>query len=324
MASYAQIQLFGELFKQFKDTTCSITGGISNFIYEDLIKVRSIVIDTDRCRKTTLVIYKLIDSYYNDSDKTYKLEETVNGLKYKPHYGQYMIPDIKLGDIYITVTSKKITISTWYTKNNKTKDILRYIEKLYNQTFGQAKFVLYYLINENRRWAFTVSRPLKLDITINETIQDLIHYMDYRYYTKECLRTGVLLHGPSNTGKSTMVEYFASRYRLDVYLVNFSRKNLADADLIELFMLVTPNSMIVFEEMDSQLSKIDNNLNSGITSGGILTALDGPQRLSHNVFVMINTNNINNLLKHFTNNALIRDGRIDKVFEFNEVYTTPF
>ncbi len=59
-----------------------------------------------------------------------------------------------------------------------------------------------------------------------------------------------------------------------------------------------------------------SNTNNQISFGGVLSAIDGPQRLNDSCIVVMTTNNIG----YFTETekeSLCRKGRIDQIFEFS-------
>nr|QZX43484.2 AAA family ATPase [Mimivirus sp.] len=110
-------------------------------------------------------------------------------------------------------------------------------------------------------------------------------------------RRGYLLYGPSGTGKTTIIEIVAKTYNMEFYSVNLNSDNMNDTILVNLISKIPPNSIISFEEIDKQIETLDKNNNRKISVGGILTALDGPQRLSHGTIVIMTANNKNFLTR---------------------------
>lgn len=127
-------------------------------------------------------------------------------------------------------------------------------------------------------------------------------------------RRGYMIHGQPGTNKSLCTEIVATRHRMSVYMLNIGDKNMTDSMLVNLVNRVPPRSIITIEEVDKQVLALKSG-NSYVTLGGILTALDGPQRLPHGCIVIF-TSNARNFLPENDEKALFRKGRIDKIFHF--------
>src|SRR5216684_3725540 len=134
---------------------------------------------------------------------------------------------------------------------------------------------------------------------------------------------GYLFFGPPGTGKTSLVSALAANFGLSIYLVNLSQFN--DRTLMNAVNQIMPNSVLLFEDIDSMKSSkarvpssastndgmqsqnhkeavVDHN---GVTLSGLLNALDGFYAPS-NVLFMMTTNRIETL-----DEALLRPGRID-------------
>lgn len=98
---------------------------------------------------------------------------------------------------------------------------------------------------------------------------------------------------------------------------NVSSKNISDAVLINLFSTVTPKSVII-NEIDKQMKGLKNNGSANVTVSGLLSAIDGPQRLNNSVIVILTSNTID-FLDPDDMLALLRPGRIDRVFLLDEL-----
>jgi chaperone BCS1 len=135
---------------------------------------------------------------------------------------------------------------------------------------------------------------------------------------------GYLLHGPPGTGKTSLVSAIAARFEMHVYAINLSGFN--DRTLTAAVNDVSPNSVILFEDIDCMASgkariphgenprnavtggnadKSDSMVGQGVTLSGLLNALDGFSAPENVLFVMT-SNFAENL-----DEALLRPGRID-------------
>jgi len=143
----------------------------------------------------------------------------------------------------------------------------------------------------------------------------------------ECLgipyHRGYLFYGPPGTGKTSLVSALAANFGLSIYLINLGEFN--DRTLMNAVNQITPNSVLLFEDIDCMKSskarapssesassgrdarnrKDANADKNGVTLSGLLNALDGFYAPT-NVLFMMTTNQIETL-----DEALLRPGRID-------------
>ena len=73
----------------------------------------------------------------------------------------------------------------------------------------------------------------------------------------------------------------------------------------------------MFDEMDKQYETIKTRSRLNISNGGILSAIAGVQSLAHNVIIIMTANHLNKFDEEFKK-LLLRKGRIDEIFEFNQ------
>ena len=311
-------RIYGTLYKNIEPEINTLTFDLKHWVLNQWMFYRKVVIERKNCRLASNALIKLISTIYKLRADNGILQETTGSLNNKIFNGNYFVPDRDLGDVYIDIRNDIIIVSTWYDKSITSNDIIKFINKIYLKYYGQTKHLSIYLINEHHKWRHIKTCPLKLNIVKNSSINQVESYIDSKYNSQNS-KIGILLYGPSGTGKSTMIEYIASKYEMGIYMVTLNNKDLYDSRLLELFMLTPPNSLLVLEELDDQLDSIINNTNVNVTIAGIKLALDGPQRSNNNVITIITTNNKDKLLNYF-NKSLLRYGRIDAAFELSEVY----
>ncbi len=134
---------------------------------------------------------------------------------------------------------------------------------------------------------------------------------------------GYLFYGPPGTGKTSLVSALASNFELSIYSINLADFN--DRTLMNAVNQITPNSVLLFEDIDCMNSSKarppskprtsdgtqtrDEKENvadrNGVTLSGLLNVLDGFYAPT-NVLFMMTTNRIETL-----DEALLRPGRID-------------
>lgn len=327
MNNYAS-RFLNNVYEPFSSEFCNFISYNADCFSSDILLIKKIRFDKNKSSRLTTVINSLIKKHNKNYYST--IVSDSNGfLIQTPTKGNYTIFNYKLGDLFINIGSKYISISSYYNKTILKNDIINFIMEEYNNIFGKKNNISFYTITRvggNFLWGVTAFRPIKSEIKKNDQIKDFEYYFDFRHQMTgdDFNKTGILLYGPPGTGKSTMVEYIAGKYGMNVYLVTLCNKDISDTDILKLFMSVPQNSILLFEEFDRQIKKNEENSKSMITIGGILSSLDGPQRLAYNVFTIITTNKKDDLLKHFDNidgtNSLTRSGRIDKEFEFTQIY----
>jgi chaperone BCS1 len=134
---------------------------------------------------------------------------------------------------------------------------------------------------------------------------------------------GYLFYGPPGTGKTSLVSALAANFGLSIYLINLG--DFTDRSLMNAVNQITPNSVLLFEDIDcmrSSKARMPANAGgnsggqerddketvaarNGVTLSGLLNALDGFYAPT-NVLFMMTTNRIETL-----DEALLRPGRID-------------
>ena len=125
--------------------------------------------------------------------------------------------------------------------------------------------------------------------------------------------TGIMLHGPAGTGKTSISTAMANHFKMDVYQIALSGVT-SDTQLFELVSNIPEDSIILFEDIDvatksSHDRKEVNKDNPGVTLSGLLNVLDG-NLTPHGAVFVLTTNDKDSL-----DSALVRPGRVDLSIE---------
>lgn len=198
-----------------------------------------------------------------------------------------------------------------------------YVQRVYKEQCSSCKIIVFFTSNSDR-WNFPIIREprnfdsIPLTPSLTQLLDDVKEFKGAEsIYVKQGIpyRRGYLLYGEPGTYKSMSAEMLAKQYNMSIYMLNLNSPEMSDSVLINLVSRVPANSIIVIEEVDKQMETLKKSNNSYVSVGGFLTALDGPQRLSHGTLVIL-TANQKSFLGNDNENALYRPGRIDKIYEY--------
>jgi len=224
------------------------------------------------------------------------------------------------GTIHISINAENV-ITLWSWKwpifgQDPGQFLQDYISAVYQQYCRPEQRIFYNIVADNE-WFPVTRRPRAIQefsklaaVTqyIDEFMQSEEKYADHSHP----YRLGLLVRGPKGSYKSSLPEWVATKYDMPVYIININDgKKMTPASLIKLVSQIPERSVIIFDEIDKQLK--ENGNADGIYSG-ILSAIDGPQRLSYGSIVIFTANSQldEKLAEH-----LIRPGRIDQEFILN-------
>jgi hypothetical protein len=243
--------------------------------------------------------------------------------------GMYELKIGKNNVIYIEIKNsflyiKAASIYPWKTFADM-NDLMSCIDDLYRKYNQPSKIMMFYTFEQDSWCNVIIREPRSYhNIILTESMTGFIEDLDnfFNIETREIYRKsgwtykrGYLLHGKEGTMKSTMAEMVAHKYNMTVYLLSLNSKDMNDTRLINLLSKVPRKSLIVIDEIDKQLDAITKNTTVFVSTAGLLTAIDGPQRLNEEVIVIL-TANRSNFLPEADLKSLLRPGRIDKIIEF--------
>lgn len=118
---------------------------------------------------------------------------------------------------------------------------------------------------------------------------------------------GILLEGPPGTGKSSLIQALASKYKKDIYYVDFSSKEGSFSSILSAVSGLPKNTFIVMEDIDCYECTHKRNEDASKSSqlATVLRMIDGID-LPDNSIIFATTNNVDIL-----DEALTRPGRFD-------------
>lgn len=237
---------------------------------------------------------------------------------------------VSCGRVRISVKDDRIVVKTCrvpgFRKAKSINDLKNLVNDAYKKHNAPAK-VMRFFTADGDKWTRPIMRvPRNFNnLRLSDTMKTVMADMDDFYspsgkqqYIDNAwpYRRGYFLHGAAGTGKSMMSEIVANKYNMTIYLLSLNAKDMTDNTLINLVSAVPRNSVIVLDEVDKQLAAVKKNRTANVSIAGLLTALDGPQRLSEGTIVILTSNKFN-ILPNVEREALLRPGRIDKVFNFS-------
>lgn len=219
--------------------------------------------------------------------------------------------------IYVDITDEEITI--WnYSSITKLEDFMKCIY----QKFIIKENMIFVYISEANKWSYpNIRRARKIDNLTPSMTSFLNDFNTFKsaeaIYENEGrpYRKGYFIEGVQGSGKSTMVEKIAMDNNMPIYNVCFTDEKMTDSMLISMITSVPTRSIIVFDEFEKQY----NHPKRSVGESGLLSAIDGTQRLSHGTIVIMIVNDSSKIDSTLLT-LLLRPGRIDSKFVFTEKF----
>ena len=122
-----------------------------------------------------------------------------------------------------------------------------------------------------------------------------------------------LLEGPPGTGKSSLIFALASKFNMNIHIINLGPK-VDDSTFMSAVSSLPRNTILLLEDIDALFveRKANDSNKSMVSFSGILNVLDGMGR-KNGLVTFMTTNYINRL-----DNAMIRPSRVDVIMKFKE------
>lgn len=145
----------------------------------------------------------------------------------------------------------------------------------------------------------------------DEILKDIKDFSEmYTWYKDNYViyKRGYMFHGLPGNGKTSLILSLAKELKRSVNFLSLA--SLDDNSLKKAFKNLTPDSILVIEDIDSAFKNRNGKKTTKFTFSTLLNCLDGV--FSKENVITIFTSNHPELLDA----ALVREGRIDKKFEF--------
>lgn len=158
-----------------------------------------------------------------------------------------------------------------------------------------------------------------LDIGVKENIIERI--TTFKKQNKEYEKYGIpykkaiCLYGPPGTGKSSIIFTIASKFKMNIAIMNFG-SGVTDITFIKLISNLPDNCILLLEDIDALFTKrkAESGSQDGFLSfSTVLNVLDGNLR-KNGLITFITTNHLEQL-----DPALLRKGRMDDIIEIGYI-----
>jgi len=256
-------------------------------------------------------IFKIGEGEYNiifNTEKInliYKFDKQHPPLDFTPNYNYYSTVYLKSNSIELS--DKFINESVKYYKNNilKEKNIS---EKINIFSLVNGSWILFNKLK--KRSIDTIYLPEQINIKILDLVKNFLNKSTSDKYDKCGIpyKKNFMLYGKPGTGKTSIIISVASELNLNLYFLTFD-KNLTDSNFLRIIKNIKENSILVLEDTNNLFSDKKNI----ISLISILNILDGIA-YKYGLIIFITTNDIK-----FFDQALMRSGRIDHIFKFENI-----
>jgi len=156
--------------------------------------------------------------------------------------------------------------------------------------------------------------PVDVKELLMKDIDEFIAKDTYNWYKAHGVpyKRSFLLYGPPGSGKSSIIQAIAGKYKRNICFVQPMKEKFTDETFSTCIQVAPKKALIVLEDIDAYFRKDrkTNHQSCPLTFSGLLNGLDGVGNTDGQIFI-ITTNFIDRL-----DDALIRSGRVDLKIEF--------
>tara|TARA_E500000178_G_scaffold321165_1_gene344816 strand:- start:114 stop:1265 length:1152 start_codon:yes stop_codon:yes gene_type:complete len=266
------------------------------------------------------------------SDKKNTLELEIDFGQHNLEYaGNIIIIDYQelgdpVGTYYSAEKLEKIIIKIEYNKDNfnEKKEILeKFIKDSKNYFNRKDDNEIICKILKNGYWSTLSKLPKREMDTIylsdkekNSIINDINNFKKSKKDYEELgipWKRNYLLEGPPGTGKSSLIFALASKFNMNIHIINLGPK-VDDSTFMSAVSGLPNNTILLLEDIDALFveRKANDSNKSMVSFSGILNVLDGMAR-KNGLITFMTTNYLNRLDK-----ALIRPSRVDVIMKFKD------
>jgi len=153
--------------------------------------------------------------------------------------------------------------------------------------------------------------------TLIEDIEEFLSPQARDWYKNHGIayKRSYLLYGPPGSGKTSIIQAIAGKYKRNLCFVQPLSKEWTDDTFSACVQFAPRRALIVLEDIDAYFGKNRETLHEKcpLTFSGLLNALDGVSSTDGQLFILT-TNFVEKL-----DEALIRSGRVDRKIQFPSV-----